>query len=102
MAVIVSLFGPPVLGLCAGAVRIKKLTDLPEPLPGWTLHVGPNYIMTTAAAGPREFTWDRIKNVTIRDFRTGGPYQYTVLFLELAPDFAPSSLASAGWPHPKV
>lgn len=38
------------------ASRERKFANVPEVIPGWTLHVGPNYIVTTGAAGRREFT----------------------------------------------
>ncbi|MBB4928120.1 hypothetical protein FHR34_007215 [Kitasatospora kifunensis] len=63
------------------ATQRRKLTDLPAARPGWTLHVGPNYIMTTGPTGRREFTWDGIKKVTIRNLQSMGPHQFTALVL---------------------
>ncbi|MFF2807866.1 hypothetical protein ACFVT2_11845 [Streptomyces sp. NPDC058000] len=81
------------------AGRKKKVAHVPEVIPGWTLHVGPNCIVTNGASGRREFTWDRIKNVTITAFQNSAPYQFTVLFLEFSPALPP--LPPAGWPSPQ-
>jgi tRNA A-37 threonylcarbamoyl transferase component Bud32 len=89
-----------VLSLAAG--QRKKSTQPSEARTGWTLHVGPNYIMTTSAAGRREYTWDRIRRVTIKDFQGGGPHRYTALFLQFSSGSVPSVSVPAGWPHPKV
>jgi tRNA A-37 threonylcarbamoyl transferase component Bud32 len=88
--------------LAVEASRTKKFAHVPERIPGWTLHIGPNYIMTTDAAGRREFTWNRIMNVSIREFRYRGPYQFTVLSLEFMSDPVGAPLAPAGWPYPHL
>ncbi|MEU1407335.1 serine/threonine-protein kinase [Streptomyces sp. NPDC005728] len=88
--------------LAVEARRTKKFAHVPDVIPGWALHVGPNYIMTTGAAGRREFTWDRINYVTIREFRYRGPYQFTTLSLEFTPASASAPPAPAGWPYPQL
>ncbi|MER6946822.1 serine/threonine-protein kinase [Nonomuraea sp. NPDC000554] len=71
----------------------------------WTLHVGPNHIVTNGTTGRREFTWDQIQRITIEPIRGKGagrePYMYNGLHLEHAPgnDRRPTELCPAGWPH---
>ncbi len=92
-----------VAGLLAlWASNVRRDVQLPEVIPGWTLHVGKNYIVTTSTAGRREFTWDRIKNVTVKQIPHRGPYKFTGLILELDLKLIPSISTPAGWPHPHV
>ncbi len=88
--------------LASGASDVRKDAQLPEVIPGWTLYVGKNYIVTTGTVGRREFTWDRITNVTVRQIPHRGPYRFTGLVLEFDLEFMPSIPAPAGWPHPHL
>ncbi|OIJ89436.1 hypothetical protein BIV25_33815 [Streptomyces sp. MUSC 14] len=85
----------------AGWFGTRKFA-VPEVRSGWVLHVGPKYIMTTDSTVRREFTWDRILYISIREFRNWGPYQFTVLYLTFMPGSEPSLLKPAGWPYPKA
>ncbi|MFC9534978.1 serine/threonine-protein kinase [Streptomyces sp. NPDC056975] len=86
------------------ASRKKKFANVPEVTPGWTLHVGPNCIVTTGATGRREFTWDQIKNVTVTGLRGWGPYQFRVLSLEFSTrsGWDLHIPTPAGWPYPQI
>ncbi|MCZ0984511.1 serine/threonine-protein kinase [Streptomyces diastatochromogenes] len=84
-----------------GWLRTRK-SAVPEMRPGWTLSVGPDGIVITEAADRREFPWDRILHVAIRDSQNGGLYRFTTLYLTFVPSFTPPSLQPAGWPYPKT
>ncbi|MET9388113.1 serine/threonine-protein kinase [Streptomyces sp. NPDC002928] len=101
-AVVAMMFALSAAFLASWASRVKKCAHVPEVIPGWTLHVGPNCIETTGAAGRHEFPWNRIINVSIREIPHRGPYQFTGLFLELTPGSAPPLPTPTGWPHPQL
>lgn len=70
--------------------------------PAWTLHVGPQYIVTAGANGRREFAWDQIQSVTIEEIKGSSPYRYTGVVVQLAPGVGlPPKTPPAGWPHPE-
>ncbi|MFG1961144.1 serine/threonine-protein kinase [Nonomuraea sp. NPDC049028] len=98
------------LGLIGALVVIKGNGDrrremsATRPYPhrtSWSLHVGPNYIVTTGATGRREFTWDQIRRVTIEQIKGAGPDRYTGIHLYIkggARQLPPP--LPAGWPYP--
>ncbi|WP_165845429.1 serine/threonine-protein kinase [Streptacidiphilus pinicola] len=93
-----------VLAICChlAAVYSRRLGQVPSARPGWALYVGPDYIMTTSSTGRREFTWDNIKEVTIRDLQDAVPYRFTALFVKPVRRDSAVTQAPAGWPVPKV
>ncbi|MFG2730365.1 protein kinase [Streptomyces canus] len=89
--------------VCAIAAVIRVLrevehTRLPKQRAAWTLHVGPRGLVTTGAAGRREFTWDRIQRVGIEEIQGSPSYRYTGVHLDPAPGGArPTLTRPAGW-----
>ncbi|WP_367435992.1 caspase, EACC1-associated type [Streptomyces celluloflavus] len=72
---------------------------------GWSLHIGPQGIVTTDTTGRREYHWNHVQGVTIAEISDGGfnLYQYTGLHAQFAIDAAHSAPSRpAGWPpsHP--
>lgn len=78
---------------------------------GWGLYVGPHYLATTSITGRREFTWDKVKRVTITEIQpqygnfeelTGsGKYLYTGVHIRTQSSAdGPETLIPAGWPYP--
>jgi serine/threonine protein kinase len=79
----------------------KEARRRPEK-PAWTLHVGPQYIVTAGSNGRREFAWDQIQSVTIEEIKGSSPYRYTGVHVQLAPGVSrPPKIPPAGWPHPE-
>lgn len=66
---------------------------------GWSLRVDPKYIVTTGVTGRREYTWDQIQGVTIKQIEGRGPHKYTGVHLRLKRADATRTLP-AGWPYP--
>jgi tRNA A-37 threonylcarbamoyl transferase component Bud32 len=84
-----------------GNRRLEERVTRPYPhRTGWSLHVGPNYIVTTGATGRREFTWDQIHRVTIEQIKGAGPYRYTGIHLSKEGARQLPTPLPAGWPYP--
>jgi hypothetical protein len=82
------------------AVVARLAARLPDWRPWWSLHVGPNYIVTTSPAGRCEFTWDQVRRVTISEIRSWSPDRFTAIFLEFNRGARPARTVPAGWPYP--
>lgn len=68
----------------------------------WTLHVGPQHIVTVGGNGRREFTWDQIQGITIEEIQGSLPYRYTGIHVQFTPGASqPPRVPPAGWPHPE-
>ncbi|WP_372463751.1 hypothetical protein [Streptomyces pinistramenti] len=92
----------PVALLAAQTYVMKKAAQLPERMPGWTLYVGRNYIVTTDATGRREFTWDRLAKVTVGEIPHRGAVSVHRALRGVRAEIRPAEYAPAGWPHPKL
>ena len=76
--------------------QAKEARRRPEK-PAWTLHVGPQYIVTAGSNGRREFAWDQIQSVTIEEIKGSSPYRYTGVHVQLAPGVSrPPKIPPAG------
>jgi len=90
----------------AYAYRDARSERLHRNRTGWTLHVGPHYILATGATGRREFPWDQVQRVTIEEIRgptprlSGAPYLCTGVHLQPARGASrPKKKLPAGWPY---
>jgi serine/threonine protein kinase len=96
-----AVFGHAALIAFASERREARVTRPYPHRTGWTLHVGPDSIVTTGATGRREFPWDRIRRVTIEQIKGAGPYRYTGIHLHTKGSAGrPSIPLPAGWPYP--
>jgi hypothetical protein len=95
------LIGALVVFYGNGNRRLEERVTRPYPhRTGWSVYVGPNYIVTTGVTGRREFTWDQIHRVTIEQIKGAGPYRYTGIHLYKEGAGRLSSALPAGWPYP--
>ncbi|MFF3690966.1 serine/threonine-protein kinase [Streptomyces sp. NPDC002187] len=84
-----------------GACLDLRVERLHERRTGWSLHVGPDHIVTTSAGGRQEYAWDQIQRVTIYEIGVHAPCVYTGLHVaQRGPARPPQlELCPAGWPY---
>lgn len=72
-----------------------------HPTPPWSLHVGPQGIVTTSAVGERQYRWDQVEKIAVKPIAEYGESTgFNGLHIRLpSGEKHPSKERPAGWPR---